>query len=247
MALVTSMRYDEQIPHEPGESMRLRVLSWKELEAAREARTTSGINRAKQAGGELLTALQGINPREVEEAAKDPLNDYDWTALLRAGIVSWSYTEDLSFDSIDLLDEPTARWACRAHPGDLPAAYRGGDPGFYVSFQLALDDRPGGLIPPAWIISRMCEEFPALTPTAAIRELEEAPVNLISDILGLREYVRSRRLLDQAQDETRLEITPGIERVWEVQHYLLLRSRAHAAGLGYSTRDYLIEQGGSGG
>ncbi|MCK9497188.1 MAG: hypothetical protein M0R75_17085, partial [Dehalococcoidia bacterium] len=50
----------------------------------------------------------------IAEAFADPLKDYDQGSLLRAGIVSWSYDVEVTPDTIDALDERTARWCAEA-------------------------------------------------------------------------------------------------------------------------------------
>lgn len=114
------------IPHEPGEWMEFRKLSWKQLQDAREARQEAVFGKVKQMGSEVMGALPKTCRRCGEEkhdgpcppaeqradaSAADPTNEYDRDTLLHAGIVQWSYEEGVTDATIDELDEPTAAWA----------------------------------------------------------------------------------------------------------------------------------------
>jgi hypothetical protein len=123
------------IPHEPGNTMTLRQLSWLQLVKAEEARSNAVLENLKVMGGDLLRDLQTINRDQVEadatrEASDDPQAKYDRGTVLRAGIVDWdgpNYTEPLdptlpegarkkipvTGEMIDSLDTATALWATR--------------------------------------------------------------------------------------------------------------------------------------
>lgn len=115
MGIVTGINKRLDIPHEPGEWMMIRKLSWRQLQTASDARTASVMQTVKAMGGEVLRELQGAREREdVQTAAADPLTGYDLGDLLRAGIEAWSYSMSVNRESIDALDDETARWAGRA-------------------------------------------------------------------------------------------------------------------------------------
>lgn len=66
-------------------------------------------------------------------------------------------------------------------------------------------------------ISRVCEEFQCL-PTAALREIQEAPYNLIADIIDVRGFIRTKEAYDRATPGSNIEAPQGpmADRVWEV-------------------------------
>lgn len=99
------------ILHEPGEWMELRRLSWKESEGAKEAHTDAQLARAKSVGSEMLAAVRSVVDTEQAQTTQTASNIYDLGSVLRAGVVRWSYTEDLTPDNIGQLDDETAAWA----------------------------------------------------------------------------------------------------------------------------------------
>lgn len=117
MALVRNMTTREEIPHEPGEWMELRRLSYAQLREAAEARSRQVMATARDLGPAFMRELRSL-PSETQEAvqtaAADPLNDYDLGLLLRHGIVAWSYPEPVPLDPAAELDPETAEWAGRA-------------------------------------------------------------------------------------------------------------------------------------
>lgn len=66
-------------------------------------------------------------------------------------------------------------------------------------------------------ISRVCEEFQCL-PMAALREIQEAPYNLIADIVDVRGFIRTKEALDRATPGSKIEPPTGpmADRVWDV-------------------------------
>jgi hypothetical protein len=96
------------LPHEPGQWIKVRLLGYAALTEAREARSLQAIRKAREMGAELMNSLPDRAPRE-NAAPPDPLNDYDMPTLLRAGIVEWSYDAKATRENIDSLDEKTAR------------------------------------------------------------------------------------------------------------------------------------------
>ncbi len=103
----TSLTEQVAIPHEPGEWMRFRALSWRDLQAAQEARVTRALQDAANMSSELLSTLKSqLDAREIEAKQR-----YDEAAILQAGIADWSYDTAVTSESIDLLDQPTADWA----------------------------------------------------------------------------------------------------------------------------------------
>lgn len=109
MAIITNITRQVEIPHEPGEHMTFRRLSWRQLEQASDKASESALTRIKAMGGDLLKAIQGA----AGEQAQDPAATYDRATILNMGIVAWSYDDPVTPENIDLLDEETAAWAFR--------------------------------------------------------------------------------------------------------------------------------------
>jgi len=106
MALVTDTVRRIQIPHEEGEWMEIKRLSWRQLEMAAEIQSDSMLKKLKAMGGDLVKALQQAGKQQEQ----DPATKYDRGAVLKSGIVRWSYDADIE-ENIDALDEETADWA----------------------------------------------------------------------------------------------------------------------------------------
>lgn len=116
--LVSRNAREVPIPHEPGEWLKLRPLSWKQLDDARKARTReavkSSVEMTREMGPELMAQIRSARTETAAESAPaDPSEAYDRATLLRLGIVGWSYEEPVSPEAIDDLDEETAEWAAR--------------------------------------------------------------------------------------------------------------------------------------
>ncbi len=107
MGIVTGISQHVDIPHEPGESMELRKLTWRQLDAASDAASGAALKRLKGYGPEVIQALRSLG----NEQQKKPEAEYDRRAVLCAGIAAWSYDVPVTPENIDLLDEATAKWA----------------------------------------------------------------------------------------------------------------------------------------
>jgi hypothetical protein len=114
------------IPHEPGEWIEIRKLSWKQLADARKVRQEVVFSSVRAMGGEVINALpkrcgqcgeekhEGACPppeQRTDASAADPTNEYDRGTLLHTGIVAWSYDKPANVGNIDELDDVTAAWA----------------------------------------------------------------------------------------------------------------------------------------
>lgn len=107
MGLIIGILEKKNIPHEPGEFMEIRKLSWMELEEARQCRQDKALETVKKLQGMTLpTAARSA------DLAADPFESCDLATLLRLGIVAWSYPASVK-DNIEMLDETTAQWAAR--------------------------------------------------------------------------------------------------------------------------------------
>lgn len=102
------------IPHEPGETMTLRMLSWVQLQAARDARQAAALRGIRDLGVEMFGQLQQQASGIAAEGEADPLAGFDTGVLLRAGIAGWSYPDAVTPEAIDALDAETSTWAARA-------------------------------------------------------------------------------------------------------------------------------------
>ncbi len=107
MALVTNITKRAEIPHEPGEFMEFKKLSWKQLEHAQEISSDALMAKMKSMGGDLIQAFT----KNAQEEKADPSKSYDRDYILQKGIVKWSYDAEVSPDNISDLDEETAVWA----------------------------------------------------------------------------------------------------------------------------------------
>jgi hypothetical protein len=103
------------IPHEPGQFMTFRQLSWVQLAEAEQARSSQVLRNLHDMGPELMTALQGAQspqqnatPQPAQQDAKDRL---DQATVLKYGIAGWSYEEPVTPENVALLDVTTAKWA----------------------------------------------------------------------------------------------------------------------------------------
>lgn len=108
MAIVKNLVRKLVIPHEDDQWMRLRQLSWKELEENRDKKIDQFLARAK----DMATAMDLIQDSDKEET-KDPLAEFDLGLLLVNGIVEWSYDDELTKENVEQLDEVTAKWAAK--------------------------------------------------------------------------------------------------------------------------------------
>ena len=114
------------VPGEEGQWIEVRRLSWKHLADARKARQEAVFATVRAMGGEVLKSLpsrcsKGCGEEKHEgrctpvaqradQAATDPVNEFDIETLLQSAVVGWSYEETVSKDTISDLSEPTANW-----------------------------------------------------------------------------------------------------------------------------------------
>jgi hypothetical protein len=136
------------IPHEPDQWIEVRMLSMQQLRGAREEQERrravaqiEGFAVLRAMDDQVLAAIAGSRstppapqgPTAVPETpviALDPLDEYEPSALNRAGIVGWSYVEldaeskpllvdgntvpiPVTPENIDALDEVTALFVAR--------------------------------------------------------------------------------------------------------------------------------------
>ena len=111
--LITNMTKRVEIPHEPGEWMVFKKLSWRQLEVAQNVASDEAIKRTKKLGGDVLVSLRKLWRDQKNELETDPATKYDRGTVLEAGIVQWSYDAEVNKENIDKLDAETAEWAFR--------------------------------------------------------------------------------------------------------------------------------------
>src|SRR4030095_3750994 len=100
-----------EIPHEPGEWFEIKLLSWQELEHARDTRSRKSLANIRDMGQEVYGAIQQAATNAAAAPVDRTIEDnYDRMALLIAGVVGWSYPEPVSVETLGQLDETTAHW-----------------------------------------------------------------------------------------------------------------------------------------
>lgn len=101
------------IPHEEGQWMELRRLSWTQLDSARRDRTNTALKQLAEQPDDVKELMRSTTAQRqaVAEAAVDPLAEYHMATLLELGIYAWSYDEPVTSENIADLDSETAQWA----------------------------------------------------------------------------------------------------------------------------------------
>lgn len=77
------------------------------------------------------------------------------------------------------------------------------------------------------MISRICDEFSCL-PSQAVRELDREP-ELVSEVLLLRSYARTKQQLDDAQTEAEAPKGPMADIVADIEFELYQARKARYA------------------
>lgn len=98
-------------PYEPGVRYEFKMLSWRDLEAARQAAIQASIKTISDIGSEVLDAMKDVSSDDASDDDDDSGLSFDRGELLRRGIVGWSYDDELNAEAIDDLDDPSAEWA----------------------------------------------------------------------------------------------------------------------------------------
>jgi hypothetical protein len=104
-----------------GQSVVIRKLSYRKMQAAAATQQEKGIGFMKSLGAELMTALREADAdklNKIEAVQAATLSSYDRDILLEKGIVSWSFEPALDDSNrsevIGELDEPTAHFIAEA-------------------------------------------------------------------------------------------------------------------------------------
>lgn len=83
------------------------------------------------------------------------------------------------------------------------------------------------MFPPEWLIGRICDEFPSLSPSQALHE----PLDLCLRIVEYRAYDRAKELVEKTEKLDDLPDTPMVKLVQEIQHDIALEAwRAKQSG-----------------
>lgn len=108
-----------EIPHEPGETVDFKRLSWRELRDARRIAQAEQRQVLRELGGDLMKAILEAEDgdeegeRRIQRAKRRLQNDesnFDTEAILTLSIAGWSYDQPVTKESRDRLDERTAMW-----------------------------------------------------------------------------------------------------------------------------------------
>lgn len=103
------------LPHEPGEFIKVIPPGYTTLNLARDARIRKHILIAKELG-QLQRAADPpapVDPNAPPPEPPDPLAQFDLDTLLETCIVGWSYPEKVTVETIHQLDEVTAEYVGR--------------------------------------------------------------------------------------------------------------------------------------
>lgn len=121
MALIRDVTTVVEIPHEPGQTVTIRRLTWRQLAQARSGREKEQRAGLRELGADFLKALRegAVEAPEGKPTAAEPEPAYTVAQfalgeLLLLGVVAWSYPEAVTASALDLLDEQTAQWLGQA-------------------------------------------------------------------------------------------------------------------------------------
>lgn len=109
------------LPHVPGQTVTIRKLAPKQLEAARAAQIEATYDDLKRQieitqalGDEVIKAIGGTARTDAAAPAADPLVLYDQNVLAKKAVLAWTFPEKVTPEAIDDLDEETLEVIARA-------------------------------------------------------------------------------------------------------------------------------------
>ena len=108
VAIDRDKTYVKHVPHEPGAWIEFRLITWADLQKARQIRLRVAEERISLTEDEELNRLGELLPNA---APLKPEELHDMESILRDSIVAWSYDARVRVRSILRLDEVTATWA----------------------------------------------------------------------------------------------------------------------------------------
>ena len=94
------------LPHEPGEWIEVRLLSWQDLDDARSERQARALRLMRDLGSDLVAQLQAAGGAGSAGGEQE----LDRATVLRRGLVGWSYGP-FTAEAVAQLDEATAAFA----------------------------------------------------------------------------------------------------------------------------------------
>ena len=124
MAVLLDITKIVPITHEPGQTLTIKRLSPKQLKAASDAASVEALlSFLRFGGGEMLEALAKMDSdpearKAAQAAAKaeallDPSSGYDHDALIKDGLLGWSYAAEFTPDHVERLDPVTKAFAAK--------------------------------------------------------------------------------------------------------------------------------------
>ncbi len=120
--LVSKIVERVDIPHEEGQWVDLRQLSFTAIEEAGKVKQRKGVADVRDMGGDVFEAIMRSSKRQVDDddQERDPVDSYDWETLINKALVGWSYDGKPTLERIRDLDMKTARWMaieiCKRNP-----------------------------------------------------------------------------------------------------------------------------------
>jgi hypothetical protein len=109
------------LPFDDGQTVTIQKLSGKALAACRQASIATSVEFVRSMGGaafgrELAAVKAAADGAELAGAdgnGSDPLRRYDRSLVLAKGVKAWTYSEPLTPEAIDDLDEQAADFLAR--------------------------------------------------------------------------------------------------------------------------------------
>jgi hypothetical protein len=119
VALTKKLGTDKvEIPHEAGEWIEFRPLTWAELERsaaiAMEARQAMSLRTTGSLTLEQMNKIDEVRKSASSAPVEDEAEDetpLDMATMLHSAIVTWSYEEPVTDENVDDLDPVTGKWA----------------------------------------------------------------------------------------------------------------------------------------
>ena len=119
--LVSKIVEKLDIPHEEGQWVEIRNLSWTAMEEAVNNKQERDIGQVKRMGGDVFEAIMRSSKDGNEDKGESKekksrgatFESYDMETLLRKAIISWSYDGKPTVERIQDLDARTAKWLAR--------------------------------------------------------------------------------------------------------------------------------------
>ena len=121
--LVSKIVEKLDVPHEDGQWIEIKNLSWKAMEEAVSNKQERDIGQVKRMGGDVFEAIMRSSNKVEDEKIDDDgaekkgrgaaFESYDMETLLRKAIIAWSYEGKPTVDRIQDLDARTAKWIAR--------------------------------------------------------------------------------------------------------------------------------------